>query len=99
MKGEINCSFKTEHYFLLLCCLGLQKDGRSMLRSRELLWEVDSSVHASPYPTVAKGLTMEDDTDKAVKDELGNGDKTKANEALEIVHTKTVTISDFIIHI
>ena len=48
---------------------------------------------------MAKGLTMEDDTDKAVKDELGNGDKTKANEALEIVHTKTVTISDFIIHI
>ena len=99
MKGEINCSLKTEHYFLLLCCLGLQKDGRSMLRSRELLWEVDSSVHASPYPTVAKGLTMEDDTDKAIKDELGNGDKTKTIEVLERVHTNLVTITDFLIPI
>ncbi len=42
---------------------------------------------------------MEDDTDKAIEDELGDGDKTKTIEALEIVHTNTVTITDFIIHI
>ena len=48
---------------------------------------------------MAKGLTMEDDTDKAIKDKLGNGDKTKTIEVLERVHTNLVTITDFIIPI
>ena len=42
---------------------------------------------------------MEDDTDKAIKDKLGNGDKTKTIEVLERVHTNLVTITDFIIPI
>ena len=48
---------------------------------------------------MAKGLTMEDDTNKAIKDKLGDGDKTKAKEALERVHANLVTITDFIIPI
>ena len=42
---------------------------------------------------------MEDDTDKAIKDKLGNGDKTKTIEVLERVHTNLFTITDFLITI
>ena len=42
---------------------------------------------------------MEDGTNKATKDKLGEGDETKTKEALVRVHANLVTITDFIIPI